>query len=492
MSTEALTYTPELLFARNSRQLEAWKESWQHRFLLYGGAAGGGKSFFLRWWCVFYLIVLYKVLGIRGAQVGLLCEDYPSLRDRQVSSIEREFPPELGKLRRGDTLDFTLDQKWGGGVIMLRNLDDPAKYLSSQFAGIAVDELTRNEQSVFDWLRLRLRWPGVEKPRFVGATNPGGKGHGWVKKLWLDGELPTELKPLKNEFAFIGAKAKDNPFLNESYYEDLKTLPGPMAKAYMEGRWDLFVGQYFDIFRPTEHVRRAESFGLKAWYPRWLSIDWGFQHPSAVYWHTRLPSGATATYRELVVNHLSPPSLARAIAEENDGETIETVYLSPDAFAQRTSEATISEQLSDVFHTHSLPGCTRADDDRVGGWMLMYQLLQSGHWLIGDSCPKLIKCLPNLVRDEKKVEDVAKMDGDDEADSVRYGLKSRLQPGEMPLREVVESRIIKFAEARNTTVEDLDINAVAMLSRRAHIDEFRKRRARRGGLGRVWHPQTGA
>ena len=450
MSTETLTYTPEVLFARNTRQLEAWKESWQHRFLLSGGAAGGGKSFFLRWWCVFYLIVLYKMLGIRGAQVGLFCEDYPSLRDRQVSSIEREFPPELGKLRRGDTLDFTLDQRWGGGVITLRNLDDPAKYLSSQFAGIAVDELTRNDAGVFDWLRLRLRWPGVEKPRFVGATNPSGRGHGWVKKFWVDEpkELPAELLPIKDEFFFVSAKAQDNPYLSESYYADLKTLPGPMAKAYMEGRWDLFVGQYFTIWN-GQAVKRPEELGVKLWNPRWLSIDWGFKHPSAIYWHAMLDSGKVATYREFVQDSLSPTMLGRAIADRTpQGEKIQEVYLSPDAFQKRTAESTIAEQLDEVLVPAGFPSCSRADDDRVGGWMLMYNLLESGSWLVGENCSRLIKCLPNLVRDEKKVEDIAKVDGDDEADSCRYGLKSRLAPGTVPVEVRVAERVDKALGAQ--------------------------------------------
>ncbi len=73
--------------------------------------------------------------------------------------------------------------------------------------------------------------------------------------------------------------------------------------------------------------------------------------------------------------------------------------------------------------------------------MLLYQLLESGRWLIGDNCPKLIACLPTLTRDESHVEDVLKMEGDDPADAARYGLKSRLEPGRPPLEQRVMERV---------------------------------------------------
>src|SRR5262249_45778077 len=95
-----------------------------------------------------------------------------------------------------------------------------------------------------------------------------------------------------------------------------------------------------------------------------------------------------------------------------------------DAFAHRTAEASIAEQLGDVLTANGSPRPTAADDDRIGGWQLMYQLLENDAWLITDHCAKLIECLPQLVRDDKRVEDIRKVDGDDAADAARYGLVS--------------------------------------------------------------------
>ena len=110
---------------------------------------------------------------------------------------------------------------------------------------------------------------------------------------------------------------------------------------------------------------------------------------------------------------------------ENGREKIAAIYLSPDAFARRTDDASIAEQMGDVFAEAGFPRPTPADDDRIGGWMLMYQMLDAEEWLLTDNCVELIRTLPTLVRDSARVEDVEKMDGDDAADAARYGLMSR-------------------------------------------------------------------
>jgi phage terminase large subunit len=445
-------------FRPSAKQVQFLEAIAKHRFVLYGGAMGGGKSYILRWWLVCYLYDLH-LQGIDGAQVGLFCEDYPALEDRQISKIEREFPAEVGRLRRGSSREFVLRPELGGGRIAFRNLDDPSKYQSAEFAAIAVDELTKNGRDMFDFLRTRLRWPGVALPRFAGATNPGGRGHGWVKGLWVDRKFPRELKPLADEFAFVPARAEDNPHLAESYYEELKTLPPELAKAYAEGRWDIFAGQFFDVFDPARHVVRAEEIRLESWWPRWVSIDWGFAHNSAVYWHA--DSGDTVyTYRELVANRLTPRELAFRIAERCEGEKIEAIYLSHDAFARKTEEKTAALQMGDVLRERKLPEPTPADTDRKGGWMLMYQMLREGKWEIGDSCPALISTIPVLVRDDQDIEDVAKVDGDDPADAARYGLKGRFGRVKKPFEERLAERVtstdptLRALQARKAIAEE--------------------------------------
>lgn len=453
--------TPRRLFVADwiqptAKQREFLESIAEKRFVLYGGAMGGGKSYILRWWLVTYLLQLHEA-GVDGASVGLFCEDFPALEDRHMHRIMTEFPPELGELRRG-THEFRLRDELGGGRILLRNLDDPAKYQSTEFAAIAVDELTKNERRTFDVLRTRLRWPGVARPRFAAATNPGGIGHGWVKQFWIDGKFPKELEPLAGEFAFVRARAEDNPHLTDSYYADLKTLPTDMARAYAEGSWDIFAGQFFDVWDPERHLIRAEAIGLEAWWPRWISIDWGFAHNSAVYWHAW--TGETVyTYRELVENRQTPRELAFKIAERSEGEKIESIYLSHDAFARKTEEKTPALQMNEVFRERKLPAPHPSDTDRKGGWMLMYQFLRDGKWLVADSCQALAASIPSLVRDDRDIEDVAKTEGDDPADAARYGLKGRFSSPKQDLAQRVAERVtasdptVRALQARKAELE---------------------------------------
>jgi len=167
-----------------NKQKEATGIADQFRYTLFGGSAGPGKSYWLRWYPIRQLIKWHNRTGVKGITAGLFSEDYPSLKDRHISKMQNEFPKWLGDLKDDSKtgLGFYLKPEFGSGVLALRNLDDTSKYLSSEFALVAVDELTRNNEDVFNTLRLRLRWPGIPDTKFIAATNPGSKGHAWVKK----------------------------------------------------------------------------------------------------------------------------------------------------------------------------------------------------------------------------------------------------------------------------------------------------------------------
>ena len=446
MSLAQISSTPKTLLDwvnPTERQREFLKALERHRFVLFGGAAGPGKSYILRWWLVLFLAEAFHALGLRNVHVALFCEDYPSLHDRQISKIEVEFPSWLGRLRQAETKEFVLNEEYGSGVLALRNLDKPSKYLSAEFAAIGVDELTRNQQSVFDFLRLRLRWPGIPRTLFAGATNPGGIGHAWVKNYWLDRKFPPELQTLANEFHFVKALPTDNPHLSRQYWSDLATLPEHMQKAYLRSDWNLLAGQYFPQELPIVNGVRLER-----WWPKWLSGDWGYAHPFSIHWHTRKEDGRILTYRELYGKEIGEAELGERIRSLTpQDEKISSFYLSPDAFAKRGSANTVAEQIGDVLRPAGLPIPEPADNDRVGGARLMHQLISSGQWEIDGACTKLIECLPTLIRDEDSLEDVLKVDatettiGDDPYDSARYGLKSYLAQKGPPMGVRIERKV---------------------------------------------------
>ena len=218
------------------KQLEALKASRRFKYVLFGGSVGSGKSYWIRWSAVYWLMEYYSKYGIKGVNAGVFCEDYPSLNDRHLKKVRHEFPAWLGTFNESKH-EFTLAPEYGSGVISFRNLDEPEKYLSVEFAVIAIDEINRNPKSTFDMLRSRHRWPGIKDVKFIAGCNPLGEA--WVKNMWVKRLFPPNEKE-QYEFVFVPALPTDNPHLDESYYKGLESLPENQRKAYLEGNWDAF------------------------------------------------------------------------------------------------------------------------------------------------------------------------------------------------------------------------------------------------------------
>lgn len=218
------------------KQQEALDAAKRFKFTLFGGSVGSGKSYWIRWSVVWFLMNYYSKYGIEGIRAGIFCEDYPSLNDRHLTKIKFEFPEWLGTYNESKK-EFTLHKRWGSGIIAFRNLDDPAKYLSVEFAVIAIDEINRNPKTTFDMLRSRHRWPGIKDVKFIAACNPLGEA--WVKNMWVKRLFPPE-ESEQYEFVYVPALPTDNPHLDQSYYKSLESLPEAQRKAYLEGNWDAF------------------------------------------------------------------------------------------------------------------------------------------------------------------------------------------------------------------------------------------------------------
>ncbi len=556
------------------------------KYRLFGGAAGPGKSKAL------LMEAILQAHEVPGANTLLLRRTFSELEQTLLLYFRRDIPRELYKSYNESKHVVTW---WNGSTTRFgycQSEADVYQYQGAEFLFIGIDELTLFTLRQWQFLTSRNRCPVPGAfPCMAGATNPGNIGHAWVKSLWIEKQAASGMEHPEefdaSDYDFIPARVTDNPIYagDANYLKTLRALPSHLKRAFLDGDWDVYAGQYFDRFDCSQHVVRAEKIEWKPWWPRWISVDWGFEHPAAVYWHAQTPPNgvpasppvasqhaamaptlnairdgfvgsqpATAdlrhaapavagtananssaadpspgqrlpvqddnprrivTYREFVTHRTSPRDLAREIvarsllgghhsefaaadeeaglqflnrsreqiprtasrAPENQGqdkgardfarddssvvgragvgdlygnpngntsghEKIDAIYLSPDAFARRTDEASIADQMGDVFAAAGLPRPIPADNDRVGGWMLMYQMLDAGEWLLTENCVELIRTIPNLVRDPARVEDIEKMDGDDPADAARYGLKSRYGAGRSwQTRAPVEQRI---------------------------------------------------
>lgn len=277
------------------RQMEAVRllDSGKIKFLLYGGALGGGKSYFLRWYGVRRLMVLSKLYGINGASAMLACEDYPSLEDRQLQKIIYEVPPWIGRYydkHKAYGRCLLLNKTWGSGALCFRNLDDPSKYQSSEWSLILVDELTKNPADIFAFLTSRLRLPGLpnSEAQFIGGTNPGGIGHGWVKALWMDKDFPTQWYEneegidYRSMFAYVPSKATDNPYLPKEYWASLSTLPDHLREAFRDGSWEIFAGQAFPELTRERHG--CDPVPIPKGAHIYCTHDYGYSAPFSFGW----------------------------------------------------------------------------------------------------------------------------------------------------------------------------------------------------------------
>lgn len=394
------------------------------KFVLYGGAMGGGKSFFLRW-KLLSMLLGYAARGKTNVTVGLFCEDYPALRDRHVGKIKAEFPEWLGEYREVDH-NFVLKPEFGSGVMALRNLDDASKYQSAEFAVIAVDELTKISEQDFIDLRTRLRWSGIDNPKFIGATNPGGRGHLWCKKLWIDKQFP-EYEQEKDEFVYIKAVLTDNPYINTpSYLKTLESLPLYKRKAFVEGDWDIFEGQYFEEWDPTKHI--VPSFSLPEYWPRFRSIDPSGQNGiTSCHWYAVNGVGDVFVYKEHYGKGMNAHEHAAEIKRMSGDEEYQYTTIDSAADAKTGHE----ETMSDIYRKNGVDNLwPSGKQQRVAGWDIVREYLKHtlsgkpGGLYVFSECKHLIRTLPALVHDPMNSDDVDTTGEDHAEDELRYILQS--------------------------------------------------------------------
>lgn len=428
------------------KQKEASRQVKMKKYLLYGGAMGGGKSYFLRWKLI-RILLAFAARGHPNVTVGLFCEDYPALKDRHLLKIRYEFPPWLGEYNSTDH-NYTLYPEFGSGVIAFRNLDDASKYQSSEFAAIAVDELTKNTEDDFTFLRTRLRWPGISDTRFIAATNPGGKGHLWVKRLWIERSF-AEYEQECEQFAYVQALLKDNPHINDpQYLKSLESLPEEKRRAFVEGDWDLYEGQYFAEWRKDRHV--VAPFEIPESWLRYRSIDVsGRNGTTSCHWYALDHDKNVWVYREHYGSGMDSDQHADRIRELSDEERYQYTVIDSSAF----DKAGYPETMVERYERYGVHGLVPSAKSRLSGWDVVHQYLRwdertKPRLRIFSTCTEMIRTIPSLVHDTNNPQDLDTKGEDHAADDLRYFLQTLrdqkppvlMSPAEKRLRWLKEQR----------------------------------------------------
>lgn len=470
----------------SEKQKVAFEKMKLFKFILYGGAMYGGKSYWLRWALVVLLVYYFRKYRIKNIVTGLFCEDYPALKDRHLSKIDMEFPKWLGTLHSDHKAYgrcFILNASYGSGVIAFRNLDDASKYASAEFAAIAVDELTKNTLEKFIALRHRLRWPGIPDVKFLGGTNPGSIGHAWVKKMFMDKDFEPEEQE-GHLFCYVPAKYTDNPNKNPGYEATLNSLPPKLAKAFRDGDWDTFEGQYF-----TEWGRdwnTCKPFKIPSHWMRFLWMDYGYSAPSAVHWAALDEVGRLFVYRELYITGHTYRALARKIESltpDWERDVLEgNMVADPAIFSKKgedDGEKSGAEQMEE--ETKGWLTFRRGNNERVIGWGIMREYLKPFKYenettskliYFDGLCPNAIRTIPALVYDSVRVEDVDSHGDDHCGDADRYGImdvhdlfseKNPEPPKEVRTTDDIKKRDLRaLKEQRESEAEENNVDWMTM------------------------------
>jgi hypothetical protein len=431
--------------------------------VLYGGAAGGGKSHLMRvaaiLWCA----------AIPGLQVYLFRRIYDDLIKNHMEG-PKGFQAMLAPWVLAGFVKIVDDEVrfWNGSKIYLCHCEHEKhiyKYQGAEIHVLLIDELTHFSESMYRFLRNRVRMVGVKVPsewagkfpRILCGANPGNIGHLFVKSTFVDDAEPMALRQMPaNEGGmvrqYIPAKLWDNPSMVEDdpgYEARLSGLGSQALVAAMrDGDWNVVDGAFFDCWQTERHVVRP--FTIPPTWVRIRSGDWGYAKPFSVGWWAVvadpyvtetgliLPRGCMVRYREWygkkaanVGLRLDAEEVAAGIKERENGEKIDAAVLDPSAFAQNGGPS-IAERMYTSHKVIWRP----ADNTRVGargamsGWDAMRGRLKGNEednpmMVCFSSCMDSIRTIPVLQHDATRAEDLDTDGEDHAADEWRYASNSR-------------------------------------------------------------------
>ena len=401
----------------NARQKEFFAS--RARFTAYGGARGGGKSWALR------RKVVLMCLRYSGLRALLVRRSLPELRSNHLYRLLSEFGDAISYSERDKCVSFANGSKLFLGYCSSER--DTLRYQGQEYDVIAIDEATQLSEFRFSILKACLRGSNHFPRRMYLTCNPGGIGHSWVKRLFVDRDFRNGEDP--RQYKFIPARVYDNPILTNAdpeYVRSLESLPPRLRDAWLYGRWDVFEGQFFPEFDRAIHVVHPSL--IPSELNEFVAFDYGFDMLAVLLIGIDANGNAWVT-RETCRSGLTLSAAARQIEELIRGAKPSFAVCSPDLWNRRQDSGLSGAEI--MQRAAALPPMCPADDRRVAGWRALREYLSPSpnhpFIRISSDCAELIECLPALLCDPNKVEDAS---GEPHRithapEALRYALMSR-------------------------------------------------------------------
>jgi phage terminase large subunit len=387
----------------------------------YGGAKGGGKTHAIR------VKALGGALLWPGIRILILRRTYPELQQNHVEPILRLVPKEAASYNGSmHTLYFI-----NGSVIKFghyQNSNAEREYQGQEYDWIFMDEATQFTERDFRYLGGCLRGMSEAPKRLYITCNPGGVGHNWVKRLFIDRDFRPGEDP--EDYAFIFASVEDNVQLLKSspaYISMLESLPESMRRAYRYGDWSALSGAYFGEFDLKRHV--VKPFKIPGDWVRVRAFDYGLDMLACL-WFAAAPDGRCYVYREVLRPGLVVSEAARLIVSCTlPGENIAITYAPPDMWSRQKDTG---KTMAELFMRGGVP-IVKTLSGRVQGHMQIKEMLMDAPdgkpgLQFFEDCKRVIQDIGAIQSDELNPNDCAREPHDvtHTIDALRYFCVSRI------------------------------------------------------------------
>lgn len=407
------------------------------KYVAYGGARGGGKSWSVR--------TKAKLLALRcpGMKQLIVRRTYPELQGNHIEILRTETlgiaryngTDKILKFANGSTIKFMYCAKD-------RDLD---ALQGQEYDVIYLDEATQLSEYQMKAIVACCRGVNAFPKRVYFTCNPGGQGHAYIKRVFIDRRFYDNEVP--EEYTFIQALVDDNKALMKAqpeYVQQLEALPEKLREAWRHGRWDVFEGQVFSEFtdNPGHYTDRSGSHVIKPFkipqdWPVYRGFDWGYSKPFSCGWYAIDRDGVMYRFRELygctreadTGVQWTVDRVAEQIAEiertdpQLKGRNI--IGVADPAIWQENGGESIAETMSKhrVYFN-------KADHQRIPGKMQCHYRLtfdDNGRamFYVFETCKNFIRTIPALIYSETQVEDVDTKMEDHIYDEWRYVCMAR-------------------------------------------------------------------
>lgn len=417
----------------------------QRKNIAFGGARGGGKSWAVR--------TKAKLLALEypGIRILIVRRTYPELINNHIRILRAEL---LGIAKYNST-EKTLYFRNGSIINFMycQKDSDLDRLQGTEYDAIFIDEATQLTESQIKTIKACCRGVNGFPKRVYLTCNPGGPGHAYFKRVFIDRKFKNDERA--DDYEFIQSLVTDNKVLMESqpdYIEQLEELPEKVKQGWLYGRWDIFEGQVFEEFTddPKHYMDRVwthvvEPFDIPEWWPIYRGFDWGYAKPFSVGWYAFDQEGVAYRIKEFYGCGKEEntgvkwdiATVARKIheIETNDrilkGRSIIGIA-DPAIFAVNGGAA-----ISDTMAEHQVY-FNKADNERLAGKMQCHYRLafdENGHsmFYVFNTCKEFIRTIPALIYSETKVEDVNTDMEDHIYDEWRYVMMQQKIQGREPV-----------------------------------------------------------